>query len=398
MASKTSVNHKLLTIGLVYQADPLSGGAANYESALGDLVKSIAPDIGLIVKEFFPKNSRTSLKNSRQPLVASELYSYSLTLFSLATLWMIRTFPGRAILKVLGIQKIRLERMLSRQGVDFVYFASPNPLALGISDMPMVTTVWDLGHRDLPEFAEISGNGSWQSRELYFSETVPRSIQVVTDSKATGDKLEKLYGLSKDRLTVLGLLPRVESPSTNVRLVPNVPYVIYPAMKWAHKNHLVLLRALKLLEDRGVNVSLVLTGSDKGFGGKISETARSLGLESKVLDLGFVDQGDLSLLIANAQALVMPSKLGPTNLPPLQSVALGTKAIVSDAHHFDQDFGDMIQVCSKESPEEWALAIESTLGKKRGQPKELNLNQEKAVLKAMFASIHSTISDLGKRA
>jgi hypothetical protein len=79
-------------------------------------------------------------------------------------------------------------------------------------------------------------------------------------------------------------------------------------------------------------------------------------------------------------------------------VALGTKAIVSDAHHFDQDFGDMIQVRSKESPEEWALAIESTLGKKKGQPKELNLNQEKAELKAMFASIHSTIRDLGKRA
>jgi glycosyltransferase involved in cell wall biosynthesis len=398
MVSSKSMEPKSLTVGLVYQADPLSGGAANYETALGELVKLIAPDVGLTVKEFFPRSSKAKSRKKRDSLATSGEYFYSLSLLSLGILWMIRTFPGRVFLKAMGIQKIRLERMLSQQGVDFVYFASPNALALGVSDMPMVTTVWDLGHRDLPEFAEISGKGSWQSRELYFSETVPRSIQVVTDSNATGDKLEKFYGLSKERRTVLGLLPRVLPPSTNTHLVPQVPYVIYPAMKWAHKNHLVLLRALKLLETRGVNVSLVLTGSDKGFGTKISDTARHLGLESKVLDFGFVDQRDLALLITNAQALVMPSKLGPTNLPPLQSVALGTRAIVSDAHKFDEDFGEMIQVCSKDSAEEWAQAIESALGKKGDLPQELNVDQEKSILKAMFFKLVSTISDLERRA
>jgi glycosyltransferase involved in cell wall biosynthesis len=45
-----------------------------------------------------------------------------------------------------------------------------------------------------------------------------------------------------------------------------------------------------------------------------------------------INKLDLEEIIKYAKVLVMPSSLGPTNLPPLEAQLLGTKVVVSSAH------------------------------------------------------------------
>jgi glycosyltransferase involved in cell wall biosynthesis len=200
---------------------------------------------------------------------------------------------------------------------------------------------------------------------------VKHSAKIVTDSNATGKKLEKLYGLLPENWKAIGLLPRRIEPSRNVAILPRTNYVIYPARKWRHKNHQVLYKALRLLRDEGVETLLVETGSDKGYAASLKRFAKKLGVDDLILDLGLVEKADLALLVQHSKGLVMPSRLGPTNLPPLEALSLGVPVAVSDAHQFENDVMGHLIVCRPESPSEWALAIKSMILRDQGNTPEL---------------------------
>lgn len=169
------------------------------------------------------------------------------------------------------------------------------------------------------------------------------------------------YGIDPERVSNIGLLTSV-SPSTDLGLVPDelrgVRYFIYPAKMWPHKNHIFLLRAFRLLVNREPRVKLVLTGDDGGAQGDlVKEETRRLGLESNVLRLGFVELEIVEALIANSEALLMPTYLGPTNIPPLQALMLGTHSIVSDRHKFSPEIQKQLTVLPLESEKIWTEAM-----------------------------------------
>jgi len=290
---------------------------------------------------------------------------------------MIRSAPGRELLRVLGINNLKFERRLKREGVDLVYFASPNALAMGLTETPFITTVWDLGHRDLPQYPELSARGRWELREEYYRSTVPKSLFVVTDSKTTGEKLQSIYGLAPSNWLALGLLPRksaLHTPKEYSFEKSLYKYVYYPANKWAHKNHRVLLQAMAILKASGVKVRLVLTGVDKGFGPALNGLVKELDISDVVVDLGFRSDEEVAWLMTHSESVVMPSLLGPTNLPPLEAGLLGVPAIVSNAHFFDCDQSANLTVVEAHDPRAWARAINFTL---EGSPQKVALDEAK---------------------
>jgi glycosyltransferase involved in cell wall biosynthesis len=384
------------TLAVVYQSEPQAGGASTYEKNLSLMIRDLASKNGFSILEFFPSSKKVKhhLQNKSSEGDEPRLY-YQNGFLELSLMWILRSFPGRKLLGAFGIRRTKFENHLIKKGVNCVYFASPNPLALGISQIPMVTTVWDLGHRDLPEYPEFSAWGRWQSRELYYSETVPRSLSIVTDSKFTSEGIQRYYGADPNRVVILGLLPRKTQPSENHHLVPSKPYVIYPAQKWPHKNHKVLLQAMKILKDQGRGLKLVLTGSDKGFGVQISKWVKELGLESDVIDLGFVAERDLALLISKSKALAMPSRLGPTNLPPLEAILLGVPAVVSDAHKFDAYPVEMITFCDPDSPDQWAEAIHASTLRNQGFNHGLETFSERAAIESLVSHVKKAFVEVG---
>ena len=144
----------------------------------------------------------------------------------------------------------------------------------------------------------------------------------------------------------------------------NVPkeYLLYPAQFWPHKNHINLLRALRLLVDAGFDVPvLVLVGSDKGNRTFVERCAVDLGISQKVQFLGFVGAEELVALYKHARALVYPSFSGPENLPPLEAFALGCPAIVSNYRGAEEQLGDAAVLFDPANPTAIADAIRRVL-------------------------------------
>lgn len=107
-------------------------------------------------------------------------------------------------------------------------------------------------------------------------------------------------------------------------------FALYPAHYWSHKNHIVLFEAIaQLLSENKEPRQLKLTGQDRGNLKYLIEKTNELGISSYVEFLGFIPKSELHVLYHQAAIVVMPSLLGPTNLPPLEALLHGCPIAVN---------------------------------------------------------------------
>ena len=224
-------------------------------------------------------------------------------------------------------------------GADVVYFLSPNSAAMQLRRTPFILTVWDVCHLDFPEFPEVRADGEFERRESLFARALPQALLVVTDSEALSDRIHARYGVDRSRLLAQPFLPSPflfsdASPTDEVleHYTLQSGYWVYPAQFWAHKNHVRILEALSLVRSRGERHRVVFMGSDKGFRATVEAHVRRLDLADDVTFLGFVPSEHLRGLYEGSVGLVFPSYFGPTNLPPLEALALGVPVVCSDFH------------------------------------------------------------------
>lgn len=391
-AASAFIDHRP-RLALVLQSDHLSGGAFGYERELERKLTWLCARHNISLQIYFLKSR--NVPSSTSSTKGAERFSYKIGLWEKFDIWVQCSLSARPIFQMLGIKTTRFEASLIKRGVDGVYFGSPNPLALAFREIPFVTTVWDIGHRDLPEYPEMSAHGKWEDRELYFKSTAPKSVCVVTDSKATGQKLEELFGVHSSRWHAMGLLPKTNDITVGLDKNNDEKFLLYPAHKWRHKNHETLFRAIAILKNKGERIKLVLTGVDKGAGSNLIQLASALGVEDLIEDKGFVSQHELEQLMGRCGALVMPSLLGPTNLPPLDALLRGKSVVVSDAHYFDTLGNAPVFTARGKSPEDWAEKILLALEVDGFDPAELASNLEEIadeVLEKVVNSLLATAS------
>jgi len=351
-----------LTVAVVTKSGSMAGGANSYESAVVRLLRDVAPEANLQITVLSPKSVST-----REGTVASDAdATYSHSRVSKALSLLVSLPLLRSMSRWLSVSAF--ERQLLRLRADLVYFASPNIHALGVRRIPFIFTVWDMGHRELAHFPEFSRGLESKVRERLYSDAIPRAFRTMTDSVRTGKELENSYRVQPSKWASLGMAFSVSIADPGDYLTPTGPYFVYPAQKWPHKNHVTLLRAMRQVVDQVPDARLFLVGSDKAHQVPISEWVAELGLEGHVEDLGFVSDAHLSSLISGATALVMPSLLGPTNLPPIEAALLGVPSIVSDAHYFDENLDDYVTTVSALDVDAWAQEMIRSIGSPRKSP------------------------------
>ena len=135
-------------------------------------------------------------------------------------------------------------------------------------------------------------------------------------------------------------------------------YLLYPAQYWAHKNHVLILRALAWLkEQHGVEISVAFVGSDKGNLPYLRRVTSRLGIGNLVHFLGFVSRSELVGLYRGALALSFTSYFGPENLPPLEAMALGCPVICSKFDGAIEQLGDAACFVALTDPSDLGNAV-----------------------------------------
>ena len=167
------------------------------------------------------------------------------------------------------------EKKLIAHQIDLVYFLSPTSLALSLEKLNYITTLWDLCHRDNPEFPEVRLNRELELRDEKYKKILPRASAIIVDSDLGKMNAAHRYGIDQDRIHIIPFQP-AEAIRSKIELNINQKlktrdelkldkYIFYPAQFWPHKNHIYLLEGLSILEQRyGLKISAIFSGSDKG--------------------------------------------------------------------------------------------------------------------------------------
>lgn len=231
--------------------------------------------------------------------------------------------------------KTTFEKSLDKNAIDLVYFLSPSSLALYLISHNYIYTVWDLCHRDMPEFPEVNYYREFELRENLYTSVSKKAVAVITDSELGKENLIRRYGIDSSRAFNVSFAPSInvlESNFINIKEKYNIEgvYIYYPAQFWAHKNHVYIVDAIAKLKKKGVLVSVIFSGSDKGNLKYILDYAKKINVEDLIHYIGFAQNEEIYYLYKQSLALVMPSYFGPTNIPPLEAFAIGTPVIYSD--------------------------------------------------------------------
>lgn len=265
----------------------------------------------------------------------------------------------------------RLAREVKDRGIDLLWFNHIEPIHI---DVPYILNIFDLQHRLQPCFPEVSAGGQWAHREAAWADAVRQAAIVTVGSQEAKEQLCHFYGVPLENVWVLQFptpqkaldiaLGRTNKPDrVDVRAKYDIKhdFLFYPAQFWPHKNHANLLHALKLLRQRGRDISLVLTGSDHGNRAHIEKMAKTLDVSDLVHFCGFVPYEDILSFYHDARALAYLSFFGPENLPPLEAMALECPVILSNIPGVQALHGDGPVLVEPRSPASIADGVEFVL-------------------------------------
>lgn len=203
---------------------------------------------------------------------------------------------------------------------------------------PTVEPIHDLMHRYKPEFPEVGEEREWRRREAMFHSIAENAVGILVDSAIGKEQVCESYGNQyKDKVFILPFAaPRYLGDKSEPVDLAFSKYIFYPAQFWEHKNHENLLIAVSELKREGIIVNLIFVGSKQNAYEKVLRLIDELNLKNQVKVLGYVADCNMSFLYKNARAMIMPTFLGPTNIPPIEALTLGCPVAVSGIYGMPQ--------------------------------------------------------------
>jgi glycosyltransferase involved in cell wall biosynthesis len=262
---------------------------------------------------------------------------------------------------------------LKKNDVGLLLALSPEIHAFNFR-LPFVVPVFDLNHRLQPEFPEVSAFGEINNREHFYINTFKYATLILVDSEIGKADVLRFYGnlIDEDRIRILPFYPPIVKRSLpqpqeleRVRAKYNLPsrYFFYPAQFWLHKNHALILEALKLIANEGhEGVTVIFCGAywtytmAQNFK-DVMTLAMKLGIADRVRYLGSVADEDIAALYTLSAGLVMPTFFGPTNIPPLEAWYFGRPVITSDIRGARAQNGNAALLVDPRSPVALAEAM-----------------------------------------
>ena len=228
-----------------------------------------------------------------------------------------------------------------REGLDLLHsliYAPP------WSPVPVALMVTDLSFRHLPDLYRAS-------TRLRLAILMPRQLRrarvVMTLSEFCRQDITREYGVPADRVFVVPCAVETPSPATPDpqalrALGVSTPFFLYVGNRHPRKNVPRMIRAFGRARRAAPELSrhqLVIAGA-RWWAVRDELEAAAETPPGSVRFLEHVPTSTRDLLLRSAEALVYPSLFEGFGLPPLEAMAVGTPAIVSNASAIPEIVGD----------------------------------------------------------
>ena len=227
-----------------------------------------------------------------------------------------------------NVHKLRCDILL--------YLAEGFNISEIIPDIPVMVAVHDLNYHFDRENTWVQSELGYQTYEGIYGKLTNRAMGILVDSEYGKKQLVELYGTHcADKVYVMPFVPPkyLYEPSKKIGsdISFKLPdkYIFYPASFLPHKNHMNLIRAAKMLMDKGIVINLVFTGQENEYFKVVYSLVEENGMLEQVRFIGRIADEDMRYVYEHARAMVMPTLEGPTNIPPMEAMLLGCPVAVS---------------------------------------------------------------------
>jgi glycosyltransferase involved in cell wall biosynthesis len=214
---------------------------------------------------------------------------------------------------------------------------------------PAIAWFPDLQHLRLPQL--FSPAARWR-RELGFRVQIKSGRHVMLSSESALVDIRKFYpGLTNDVSVVrFATQPEAALLTANITeiltkydLPPRFAYL--PNQFWRHKNHLVVVDALAILKERGLDVVVAASGSPKDprevdYFDNLMRQVKARDLETRFRYLGMIPLDHVFALLRTAVAVINPSRFEGWSTTVEEAKSFGVPLILSDIEVHREQAGD----------------------------------------------------------
>jgi glycosyltransferase involved in cell wall biosynthesis len=231
--------------------------------------------------------------------------------------------------------------------------------------IPAIAWIPDFQHKRLRYLFSFS---SYWKRELGFRLQILSDRVIMLSSESAQRDCIRYYPTASGKTEVVRFSvdtrrrgPLNELAQVRARYGLPEKYFYLPNQFWKHKNHEVVIQALKILKDSGYNACIAASGNpyDPRFPG-LYDHLRALvsnsGLEQQFIFLGLIPYGDLLALMAGSIAVINPSLFEGWSTTVEEARSLGVPLILSniDVHREQMTGEDTTQFFPASSAEKLA--------------------------------------------
>jgi glycosyltransferase involved in cell wall biosynthesis len=208
-----------------------------------------------------------------------------------------------------------------------------------VFSIPGVLNLHDLQHMHFPENFSA---GELEVRNKLYTLSANLADAVLTSSDFVRNDVIGKMRIAAEKVFAVPVTvnPQVSDglkqfPPGEARKRYRLPgiYGFYPAHFWPHKNHLTLVRALRIVRERNpsIDLKLVFTGS-RGHSGwpKVAEELNRLNLKEHILILDHIPVSHLAAIYRSARFCVVPSLFEASSYPVIEAQLLGCPVMCSN--------------------------------------------------------------------
>lgn len=220
----------------------------------------------------------------------------------------------------------------------------------------LLVTIHDILHLAMPQY--MPGAHKRLFARALLAAVRRKAGAVICNSRFTANELMRVVGVPASRIEVIHMGVDEGWFAVEERTRPHErPYFVFVGNVKEHKNVAGLVDAFRRMVDK-VPHDLVIVGKKEGFitgDRKVEGDTAALG--GRVKFTGLVDDALLKRYVACADALVLPSFYEGFGFPPLEAMASGCPAIVSNRASLPEICGDAALYCNPDDAEDIAARM-----------------------------------------
>jgi len=279
------------------------------------------------------------------------------------------------------------QKFLKKNEIDLLVFLQPSFYLLYCDEVQFVTNIWNTEvkkYYNLNEF--ISGGYNYQNKIINYS--VEKAFKIIVFTERNKKDLQEFYNCRPEKIVIQNLTPNLPNIYeknkdkdylkifNGLNLNSEFQWFFYPAQFWPHKNHKYLIDVMKdLIKKNNDKIGFIFCGPDKGNLNYIKETIKKENLAKNIKILGFISDDEIISIYKNCAAVVMPTLIGRSSLPLLESLFFKKKIFYSKGT-LDDHLKKYVEEFELDSPANLSSKLLEYINKKDKKSYEIDYEDE----------------------